>query len=95
MEFLIEEIAAGKFSEIFDYRIFIDNILNKENGHIKILKSINCNGAEYSDISLNFHDKRSIIYYKKNQRDSQNYVTEENEIFLSEVVESIKSNKYV
>lgn len=99
LQFMIDEINAGRISEVIDYRKFINEIVKTEGGHIKLTKKFNYNGRECEVTSITMpKDVRngSIVEYVMRGNGSRtDYVSGLDEALLSEIVDVIKANNYL
>ena len=99
LEFFIEEIKAGRITEVIDYKKFINQTVSEEGGHIKFTKPFNYAGREYTITSITMpKDKKNgalCDYVMKGNGNRQDYIVNMDEDLLAEMVDVIKANNYL
>lgn len=99
LQFMIDEIKAGRIEEVIDYRKYINELVKAEANHIKLTQGFNYNGREYSVTSITMpKDVRNgalVEYTARGNGTRTDYVSGMDEGLLSEIVGVLKQNKFL
>jgi hypothetical protein len=99
LQFFIDEIKAGKITEVVDYRKFVNETVSTEGGHIKLTKKFNYNGREYDVTSItmpkNTQNGAIVEYSRAGENTRRENVSQMEESLLAEIHDVIKANKYL